>query len=142
MWAFFYDCEYSMKFKITTLVDITNTNARKGDDALAYKQQANYMTVFQTIGLRVNAYPLNVESHVDEISKLGFGKDFEGKNRYWTFTFTHEVLEGLTTDLLIQDFDLVPFIDGLNETVTIKNAVFRTSDPRQTNIIFEELDDK
>ena len=36
----------SMKFKIDTLIDITETNARRQDnDKFAYKQQANFQTL-------------------------------------------------------------------------------------------------
>ena len=45
----------SMKFRIDTLIDITNTSSRRqDDDKYAYKQEANFQTVLQTIGLRVN----------------------------------------------------------------------------------------
>ena len=43
-----------MIFKLTTVVDITQTNARRGDDQKLANQQANYNTLYQTIGLRVN----------------------------------------------------------------------------------------
>ena len=39
---------------MTTLVDITETGARRGEDPLAYRQQQNFLTVLQTIGLRTN----------------------------------------------------------------------------------------
>ena len=42
------------RFELTTLVDITKTNARRGEDKLAYGQQQNYMSVVQTLGLRTN----------------------------------------------------------------------------------------
>ena len=44
-----------MKFRIKTLIDITETRARKGDDPQLTKQQANFMTLYNTIGLRTNA---------------------------------------------------------------------------------------
>ena len=43
-----------MNFNLFTKVDITKTNARRGDDPFKMKQQQNYLTVLQTIGLRVN----------------------------------------------------------------------------------------
>ena len=45
----------NMKFRIETLVDITETKARRqGNDKFAYKQEANFQTVLQTVGMRVN----------------------------------------------------------------------------------------
>ena len=40
--------------------------------------------------------------------------------------------------MLINDFNLVPFISGLDETVKFKNNVFRTADKLDCNIIFQE----
>ena len=42
------------RFNLYTLVDITKTNARRGEDKLAYGQQQNYMSMMQTLGLRTN----------------------------------------------------------------------------------------
>ena len=42
------------RFDLYTLVDITKTNARRGEDKLAYGQQQNYMSMMQTLGLRTN----------------------------------------------------------------------------------------
>ena len=38
-----------MLFKLTTVVDITQTNARRGEDKKKENQQANFNTMFQTI---------------------------------------------------------------------------------------------
>ena len=43
-----------MRFIIHTLVDITETGSRRGEDPKQYRQQQNFLTVMQTIGLRVN----------------------------------------------------------------------------------------
>jgi len=50
-----------MKFTLTTVVDITETRARRGEDKKQVNQQANYNTMFQTIGLRVNVDPISLE---------------------------------------------------------------------------------
>ncbi len=40
----------SMEFRIDTLIDITETNARRQDnDKFAYKQQANFQTMLQKV---------------------------------------------------------------------------------------------
>jgi hypothetical protein len=42
--------------------------------------------------------------------------------------------------MMLEDFDLVPFITDLTEDSTFSSSVFRTQDPAHTNIIFEQLD--
>ena len=125
-----------MRFKLTTVVDITETNARRGDDKRLVNQQANYNTTIQTIGLRVNIQPLSCVSHVGDVSKFGFGANIKSKQRYWEFTFDNEYEDSLTLDMLESDFDLVPIITGLEETATINN-LFRTKHPNDTNIVFK-----
>jgi|TARA_B110000977_G_scaffold99939_1_gene131175 hypothetical protein len=126
-----------MRFILTTVVDITQTNARRGDDKHLHNQQANFHTVIQTIGLRVNIQPLTCEVNVADIKGLGFGDIFKGKQRYWKFTFNVEAEDALALDMLITDFDLVPVITDLDETASISNKVFRTKHPNETNVVFE-----
>ena len=44
-----------MIFKAYTLVDVTQTNARRHDAPKLVNQQANFNTFYNTIGLRTNA---------------------------------------------------------------------------------------
>jgi hypothetical protein len=124
-----------MKFKLTTVVDITETNARRGDDKRLVNQQANYYTMLQTIGLRVNIDPIGCIAHVGNVNK--FGTNIKGKQRYWEFIFDIEHEDALSLDMLVTDFDLVPIITGLDETAKITNNVFRTNHPNDTNVVFE-----
>jgi hypothetical protein len=128
-----------MKFKITTLVDVTETNVRRGDDKLAVNQMANFMTVYQVIGLRTNPTDILVTSHSDKISGLGFGSKFKGEQNYWTYEFVVEADESISINMMKEDFDLVPFIGGLTETAKLNNDVFRTTDDKDCNIIFQQL---
>ena len=137
MWALFLYCKYSMNVILTTLVDVTETKARRGDDKFKLSQQANYMTMLQTAGLRINPNPISLKQYTKELNGLGFGTSFTGKQSYWTFKFNFETEAGLNLELLQQDFDLVPVLSGLNETVDFKNSVFRTSDKKEKNIIFK-----
>tara|TARA_R110000851_G_scaffold333450_1_gene513371 strand:- start:4365 stop:4757 length:393 start_codon:yes stop_codon:yes gene_type:complete len=126
-----------MKIMITTVVDITQTGARRGDTILLVNQQANYNTTIQTIGLRVNINPILCTEKIGNVSKFGFGSAIKGEQRYWEFTFESEYEEALTLDMLTSDFDLVPIIINLNETSSITNSVFRTNHPNDGNIVFE-----
>lgn len=143
MWAFFYGVKYDMQtVKILTLVDITQTMARRGDEQKKVQQQANFMTFTQTAGLRVNPMPLTVVSKTENIDKLGFGTNHSGKQRYWEYTFEHEYFGGLTKEMLLDDFDLIPVLTGLDETSLINNNVVRTRNDNDRNIVFKLLDNE
>jgi hypothetical protein len=126
-----------MKFQLKTLVDITETSARRQDvDKFAYKQQANFQTVLQTIGLRVNlSYDNSPVCESISVANLGFDDKYKGKQNVWTFDFDIEFEGALDIDMLNKDFDLIPIITGLNETIKAPQALFRTS-PKDRNIIF------
>ena len=130
-----------MRFKIHTVVDITETNARRGQaDKVSLDQQANYNTLIQTIGLRVNADPISLTTDIIDVSKIRFGDAIKGKQRVWTFEFDNPYEGALSVDMLNNDFDLVPIITNLNETANIHNSIFCTKNPNDRNIIFEEID--
>ena len=127
----------SMKFKIDTLIDITETNVRRQDnDKFAYKQQANFQTLLQTIGLRCNInYDKSPTFGELNIAKLLFSDKYIGKQKMWTFCFEVEYQEALNIDMLNKDFDLIPIITGLEETINLNKALFRTTD-KERNILF------
>lgn len=128
-----------MKFKLTTLVDITETNIRKGPDKIAIGQQSNYDALIQVIGLRSNPEPVKIVRQTGAITDIGFGTSFKGKQNYWEFVF--EVPDASTTiDNLKNDFHLVPFVTGLTETAKINISVFNTQDDSLTNVVFEEIE--
>lgn len=126
-----------MKFKIQTLVDITHTGAaRQEADKTAHRQEANFQTVLQTVGLRAN---LEFEKSpvLEELTlvKIGFGDKYKGKHGVWTFEFEVPFEDAVTLDMLANDFDLIPFIPGLTETAKFEQAIFRTT-PQERNITF------
>ena len=126
-----------MRFKLYTTVDITETNAKRQEDRKQYSQQTNYNTVIQTIGLRVNLNPIFVKSHIDNIDNIRFGSAIKGKQRYWEFCFEVDYEGALTIDMMEDDFDLIPIITELDETVHNHNKVFRTKCQKDCNIVFE-----
>lgn len=130
-----------MKFKLQTLADITSTGSRRqDDDKFAHKQEANFQTVLQTIGLRVNLeYETKPCFTEVSISKIGFGDKYKGKQKVWSFDFEIPYEGALTLDMLQQDFDLIPFIPGLTETAKFEQALFRTT-PQERNIVFSIVD--
>ena len=134
-----------MEYKLYTLVDITHTGQNRteaGKEALRWKEQ-NFQTVLQTLGIRANVTfrqsPVVVET---KGSLVGFAT--EEIIRVWRFDFStdRDLLyerEGDPIGFLKDDFHLVPYIDGLDELMDQKYAVFNTRDPGK-NISFFEKD--
>jgi len=131
-----------MKFIIHTLVDITHTGARRGEDKHAYHQQQNFMSFFQTLSLRFN--PILDEMpklNKVNINELPFGSAYTGTQNVWTVRFYSESDIGVGIETLEDDFNYVPIIKDLDETVKLDMPVFRTQDSKYTNIILQ-FDDK
>lgn len=127
-----------MNFNIYTLIDITNTRAKRNQDPLAYKQYQNYLTVLQTIGLRVN--PTVDTDPVLTSTYPKFGSAYKRTQRVWKLPILIEYEGAIDLPMLINDFDCVPFIKGLTESANFKDCVFRTEDPKYKNIVFEIVD--
>ena len=131
-----------MRFKLYTLVDITETGARRGEDPKLHRQQQNFLTVMQTIGMRVNPTYVKPPHTINDIpSKYNLGNKYKTKQSIWEYTFDIEYQDGLDIDTLQNDFDLIPIITDLDETAKFENAHFITKNTALTNISFQ-LDDK
>ncbi len=115
-----------MNFNLFTKVDITKTNARRGDDPFKMKQQQNYLTVLQTIGLRVN--PI--------LPKDPFIMEHDTFGKCYCLPVSFEYAEAITKEMLISDFNLIPYIPDLNEFSNTDNNIFVTRGNNK-NIIFE-----
>lgn len=124
-------------YRIITLVDITKSNARRGDsDRLKLGQQSNFDTLVQTINLRAN-----ISWDRDPAKDLGTLPDpFRGKAAYWIWDFYTErqdlfLEEGDPVRLLIKDLHGVPVVAGLEETVDLSPAIFHLQgDQKNTHI--------
>ena len=134
--------KYVMRFQLLTLVDITRTNARRGDDPRLQRQQQNYLTALQTISLRanpiINSAPTSEEKSIKD---LGFGSKYTGKQRVWKLNFGFESDEQHNLDYLVHDFNYVPIIDSLDENVNFADAAFITTSAEHKNIVFVKLED-
>jgi len=130
-----------MRFKLYTLVDITETGARRGEDPKLHRQQQNFLTVMQTIGLRVNPTYVKSPQVIEDIpSKYNLGSKYKTKQSIWEYVFDIDYEDGLDLDTLASDFDLIPIITGLDETATFDNAHFLTKNVTNSNIYFEIVD--
>lgn len=130
-----------MRFRIKTLVDVTETNARKGQDPLSSNQQANFNTLYNTIGLRSNPTEFVITVEKVDLKNLGFGSNYKGKHNVWTVEFYVEAEESTNIEFMKSDFDLIPIITGLTETAELDKGLFDTlSNHSRTNILFERID--
>ena len=131
-----------MRFIIHTLVDITETGSRRGEDPKQYRQQQNFLTVMQTIGLRVNPEYVSPPTIISEVpSKLELGTSYKTKQSVWKYVFDMEFDGALDIETLVNDFNLIPIITDLDETAKFENAHFLTKNTALTNISFQ-IDDK
>lgn len=87
-------------FRMFTMVDITKTGARRGDDPFAVKQQQNYLTAENTISMRSN--PI--------IKNLSIEHDEDIDQDIWILDFDFENENAHTIEMLENDFDLIPVI--------------------------------
>lgn len=129
-----------MKILIKTLVDITETGARRGADQIKSKQQDNYNTAIQTAGFRANLEPSSCKKHTGSIKYERFGNSFKGRHSWWELILHCEYTGAITEEMLIQDFNLVPISIGLEETAKFEQPVFKTNNV-DCNIVFILLED-
>ena len=130
-----------MRLEIVTLVDVTQTNEKRGGEPKRYSQQSNFNTLIQTATLRANFLPIRVEMNNSSINRFTFGKKYKDKQKHWIIRLEAERESvGLDIAMLNEDFDLVPIVLGLDETVKIPDNVFNTTDPDLKNIVFKFTD--
>ncbi len=129
-----------------SLIDITATKKLKGNDPddIARNQQRNWETVIQCMGLRVQ--PQLIQDPVivtDNLKRFKFGDFYEGEHRVWQWMWAIERegvydLANQKLGALMQDFEQVPIIVGLEETARFMLPIFY---PYGTikNIYFEQI---
>ena len=129
--------------KVYTLIDITETKSYRSADQKLNHQQANFITFLQTLMLTMNFFydkaPTLIECDEKKLKELGFGTDYKGSHNVWCLEA--RVDEGRQVpdiETLQNDFDLVPVIPNLNETILINNNVFRAKDKKARNITFNK----
>jgi hypothetical protein len=122
-----------MEIEITTLIDITNTRVIRSNQGtqLELDQNRNFITLLQCAELRsVIIYSDPPKIMEDDVSKLGFGSNYKGKQRLWKFRFNpdrdavYSDENGGEVGLLLDDLDGVPVIKNLTETINIEKAIF------------------
>lgn len=116
-----------------TLVDITATGVTRYRPEQEHErnQQRNWETVLQTIGLKTQ--PMMIKGPVVTESNLAdgwqFGEYYQGRHKIWIWTFAVEHPDVFLVDtdplgLLVEDFEQVPIIQGLDETARFMLPIF------------------
>ena len=133
-----------MDYKLYTLVDITHTGQHRpepGKENLRWKEQ-NFQTVLQTLGIRANiSYRTPPEAF--EVAGRLVGFDTDEIIRVWRFDFYTErdflyEKDGDPIGYLKEDFNLVPYIAGLDELMEQTHAVFTTKTPGNNISFFKK----
>lgn len=116
-----------------TLVDITPTRVIRSTDPddVRRNQQRNWETVLQCMSLRTQPLHIQEPAIFEEVSTdvLKFGDYFQGKHTVWHWTWATENtgvydLPGKPLGALLQDFEQVPIICGLEETGRFMLPIF------------------
>jgi hypothetical protein len=123
------------RYSVYTLIDITSTQviSNTNTDTFARNQQRNWETAQQIIGLRTQATIVAVPASPRTVymDAHEFGSYYKGQHQCWKFIFEVEQTDifGNNDDpvkLLRQDFDSVPIIKNLAETIDLPDPVFYT----------------
>jgi hypothetical protein len=128
------------RYQLITLVDITRTNpSRSETDQHKLKQQANFNTLLQSIGLRSN---VTWDTDPKEVTGV-LPHPLSGKANHWIWAFEVERDQVFAKDnesvgLLLDDLHGVPVVDGLNNSVELTPSAFQTRGPN-SNIWISEI---
>jgi hypothetical protein len=116
------------RYRLTTLIDITRTDAGKTNpDELKVKQQQNFNSLRQAIELRAN-----VQWSRDPVASDGRLPDhIDGKAKHWIWEFEVErdelfLEDGDPVALLKKDLHGVPIIADLTNTVDLSPPAIQT----------------
>ena len=133
--------------EIQTLVDITDTKVARPNQGtpLQHDQYRNFTTLRQCVEIRsIISYDESPSVETKDLKDLGFGSNFKGKHKIWTFRFNPDrsgaYVEGNNeVGSLIDDVHAVPFIQKLCETINIDKPIFDLKDPANKNTIIKAL---
>jgi hypothetical protein len=126
-------------YQVYSLIDITKTDQHRhrSQDRQAVDQQSNYSVFEQCLMLRSNVI-LHSRPMVmlKDVKEFGFGSRYQGQHQIWFLEFDTEQSDYVTVAQLQEDFNMVPMISNLKESININNNIFITKDPQNTNIVF------
>lgn len=139
------DIEY---FTAYTLVDITDsgvTNPNSGDTD-GYNQAQNLNVLLQVISLRAQPIVVSItKRETQDMADYSFGSGYTGTQTIWITKFATEYKgawagNGNNTYHLDQDCDGVAITTGLDDTATLAENAFNTTDAVNKNLYFMRND--
>lgn len=132
-----------MDYTLYTTVDITNTGQYRHEPGkeIERSKEQNFQTVLQTLGIRANIQFKKKPAMLEVQGKL-LGFNTSQVIRVWQFDFSTEQdnffeYNSNPIGYLLEDFDAVPYISGLDESMEQNYSVFVTDGPSR-NIIFAQ----
>lgn len=134
--------------EIKTLIDVTKTKALRHNQGtqLEIDQNRNFITLLQCCEIRsIVSYDSQPSAELIDVKDLGFGSNYKGKHKVWTFVIRTDRDgvyindDGNPVGKLIDDLHSVPIIKSLTETINIDKAVFDSKGPLTTNVVIKSL---
>jgi hypothetical protein len=133
--------------EIQTLVDITDTKVARPNQGtpLQHDQYRNFTTLRQCVEIRsIISYDASPTVETKDLKDLGFGSNFKGKHKVWTFRFYPDrsgaYVEGNSeVGALLDDVSGVPVIQKLTETINMDTAMFELKDAATKNTIIKAI---
>lgn len=123
------------KIAVYTLIDITATDVKTNAEDTVFRrnQQRNWETAHQIINLRTKV-DVEIKPYTPKIVSLAnhkFSNLYYGEHKCWKFIFTVEFSKVFAGEVHIlekleYDFNQVPIITGLEETINLPDPVFYT----------------
>jgi hypothetical protein len=133
--------------EIQTLVDITDTKVARPNQGsvLEHDQYRNFTTLRQCVEIRsIISYDASPTVETVDVKDLGFGSQYKGKHKVWTFRFYPDrsgaYVEGNNdVGALLDDVNGVPVIQKLTETINMDTAMFELKNAATKNIIIKAI---
>jgi 3-deoxy-D-manno-octulosonate 8-phosphate phosphatase KdsC-like HAD superfamily phosphatase len=133
--------------EIQTLVDITDTKVARPNQGtpLQHDQYRNFTTLRQCVEIRsIISYDASPTVETKDLKDLGFGSNFKGKHKVWTFRFYPDrsgaYIEGNNeVGTLLDDVNGVPVIQKLTETINMDTAMFELKNAATKNTIIKAI---
>lgn len=133
-----------MRYKLYTTVDITNTGQHRiepNKESARWKEQ-NFQTVIQTLGIRANVAHYS-KPEILEVNGRVVGFDVDQMIRVWRFDFETErdylfEKDNDPVGFLKDDFEMIPYISGLDECMAQNYDIFVTDGPSKNIVFFQK----
>lgn len=134
---------------IYSLIDITETNVVGNryflsDDNWNFQrnQQRNWETVVQLLGLRFKTKTIYSPKRLDNCRPAAYGFGWQygpiSNISIWKCQCNYENNENIDLWKIREDFDKIPIITNLSESIIFSNNCFYSIGPELTNIIISK----